>query len=144
MLTTEISAAEARCRAHVMLMEELRNLDETANAGMVQSLPALRIRLRTVEEQILEHFRFEEENGYMKGVRRGAPHLERAVQQLGEEHCQLAEMLRELLEKARKAMSLDNGLLDGVRTWVKRVRQHEIRENELIQDAFSLDIGVGD
>jgi hypothetical protein len=49
-----------------------------------------------------------------------------------------------LIEQAKAATSLDDSFREEVRGWVERVRQHAARENELVQDAFNLDIGAED
>jgi hypothetical protein len=35
-------------------------------------------------------------------------------------------------------------LRQEVRAWIERVRQHEARENDLVQEAFNRDIGTED
>jgi hypothetical protein len=104
----------------------------------------LRARLDATHRHIMEHFRFEEQNGYMDTVRKREPRLERSIEHLAEEHWQLAQSLNALIEQARSATSCDQAFRDQVRTWVEQVRQHEVRENELVQDAFNLDIGAED
>lgn len=100
--------------------------------------------LGVVQARMCEHFRLEEENGYMDTVRQRTPRLERAVQQLAEEHRVLGGLLGSLLGRARTATTVNPALGEEVRDWIRQVRQHELRENDLIQDAFTLDIGAGD
>jgi hypothetical protein len=141
---TESPVAEALSRAHRSLLEDLRKLEEAARPSAGKSLTDLRDRLDAADTDITEHFRFEEQNGYMSDVRKQKPHLERAVQQLAAEHRQLAQGLAGLIDKAWAASSLDDALGEEVRQWIERVRQHEHRENELVQDAFNIDIGARD
>jgi hypothetical protein len=93
---------------------------------------------------LTEHFRFEEQNGYMDVVREREPRLERTIQQLAEEHGQLTRSLDALIKEAGKATSLGDALREAILSWIECVRQHEARENDLVQDAFDLDIGVED
>lgn len=109
-----------------------------------EGLTEVTARLGAARTHITEHFRFEEQNGYMDRVRKHEPRLERAIQQLGDEHRQLAQSLDALIEQARVATSLDEAFREKVRAWVEGVRQHEVRENDLVQDAFNLDIGAED
>jgi hypothetical protein len=125
-------------------LEDLRKLDEVVRPSSREGLPELAARLGATHAHITEHFRFEEQNGYMDTVRRREPRLERAIQQLAEEHRQLAQSLAALLGKVRVATSMDDALRKDVRDWVESVRQHEVRENDLVQDAFNLDIGAED
>ncbi len=104
----------------------------------------MRARLEATHRHVTEHFRHEEKNGYMDEVRQGEPRLDRAIQQLAEEHCLLTQSLEALLGIARTATSLDDTLREEIRRWIEHVRQHEFRENDLIQDAFDLDIGTKD
>jgi hypothetical protein len=141
---TENAVAEALGQAHVALLADLRELEQAVRPSSGEGLPDLRARLGATHTHITEHFRFEEQNGYMDAVRKREPRLERTVQQLAEEHRQLARSLEVLIEQARAATSLDDPFREEVRGWVERVRRHEVRENDVVQDAFNLDIGAED
>jgi hypothetical protein len=139
------SEAEALSRAHAALLEDLRALEVAARPQSGEGLAGLRARLRKTFDHITQHFRFEEQNGYMDAVRKREPRLERVIQQLGEEHRQLTQSLEALLDEARAAAHLVGpGLGEKVREWVERVQRHEAGETEVIQDAFNLDIGAED
>ncbi len=140
----ENSVAEALRRAHAVLLEDLRRLDEAARPASGEGIVGLRARLETTQAHIAEHFRFEEQNGYMDTVRKREPRLERAIQQLAEEHRQLAQSLAALIEEGWMVASLEARFRDEVRAWVERVRQHEVHEEDLVQDSFNLDLGAGD
>ena len=145
---TDNAVVEALSRAHEGLLEDLRNL-EGAVEGAVhpaagKGLERLRARLAVTRTHLAAHFRFEEQNGYMDAVRKREPRLERTVQQLADEHRQLAESLDGLIRESGAAASLGDTLRQEVRAWTERVRQHEARENDLIQDTFNLDIGAED
>jgi hypothetical protein len=135
---------EALRRAHVALLDDLRKLEEAARPASGESLKGLFTRLAATHAHLTRHFRFEEQDGYMDEVRKREPRLERAVEQLAEEHRRLAHALDALTEEAGEAESLGEPLRQKVREWVERVRQHEDRENDLVQDAFNLDIGPED
>ncbi len=136
--------AEALGQAHATLLEDLRQLEEAVCSTAKPEPAQLTARLETTQRHIAEHFRFEEQNGYLEVVRKREPRLERATQQLAAEHQQLARALEALRAEARSAPRLDNGLREKVKQWVESVRQHEVRENDLVQDAFDLDIGAED
>jgi hemerythrin-like domain-containing protein len=142
--TTQNSVAEALSRAHAALLQDLRTLEEAVRPSSGEGLPELRARLGATHTHIAEHFRFEEQNGYMDAVRKREPRLERTVQQLAEEHRQLTQSLDALIGEARTAANLDDSFRERVVAWVEEVRQHEIRENDLVQDVFNLDIGAED
>ena len=144
---TDNAVVEALSRAHEGLLEDLRNLESAVEAAVhpaVKGLDRLRARLAVTRTHLAAHFRFEEQNGYMDAVRKREPRLERTVQQLADEHRQLAESLDGLVRECGAATSLEDTLRQAVRAWIERVRQHEVRENDLAQDAFNLDIGAED
>jgi len=144
MRSTETSTAEALSRAHATLLDDLRNLEETVRSVSGEGLAELRARLSATCAQITAHFRFEEQNGYMNTVRKREPRLERTIQQLADEHRQLAESLDCLVREYGAATSLEDTLRKEIRAWIEHVRQHEARENDLVQNAFNLDIGAED
>ena len=90
MARTETSIAEALSRAHDALLNDLEKLWESVDPASGQTLAGLLARLSTTQAHVTEHFRFEEQNGYMDAVRKREPRLERAIQQLAEEHEQLS------------------------------------------------------
>jgi DNA-binding transcriptional ArsR family regulator len=141
---TGSSVAEALSRAHAAVLEDLRKLEEASRGASPEGLAELRARLGGTHTHLSEHFRFEEQNGYMDTVRKREPRLERAIQLLAEEHGQLTRALDALLREAGTATSLDDTFREEVQGWVQRVRQHEARENDLVQDAFVLDIDAED
>jgi hemerythrin len=135
---------EALARAHQALLQDLLRPEATARAAEGGTLAEARAWLVAVRAHLAEHFRFEEEDGYLDAVRNREPRLERAAEQLAEEHRRLMRALDELLEEAARTVRLDDGLREGVRRWVKEVRKHEARENDLVQDAFTQDLGTKD
>ena len=138
------SLAEAMSRAHVALLEDLRALEGASRQESGEGLTGLRDRLAATLNHVAAHFRFEEENGYMDVVRTREPRLEHAVQQLGEEHRQLKQSLEALLGEARTATVLAPALGEKVRGWLGQIRRHEARENEVVQNAFNMDLGAED
>jgi len=71
---TANSVAEALGRAHEALLADLRELEQAADPSSGEGLVGLRARLGEARVHLTEHFRFEEENGYMDAVRaRAAP-----------------------------------------------------------------------
>jgi hypothetical protein len=131
-------------QAHTSLLEDLRKLEEAAQSSTRPEGAELTARLVATRAHIAEHFRYEEQNGYMDGVRKREPRLERTIQQLGDEHKELARSLDALIEQSRATTGPDAGQRAKVRIWVEQVRQHERRENEVVQVAFNQDIGAED
>src|SRR6516225_10090607 len=139
MPSSEISLSEDIRRAHAALLQDLRDLEKTAQLAVAGPMTPLRDCLATTREHVINHFRFEEQDGYMDAARKRQPHLERVIQELLDEHRQLSRSLDGLIEGAEVTSHVDDALLQDIRAWVQRVRQHEARENALMQNAFNLD-----
>ncbi len=144
MRQTQKSAAEDLVQAHGKLFADLRELDKALAASSAAEPSMLRQRLEAARLHLAEHFRLEEQNGYMGDVGQREPRLERTIQRLAGEHSQLLQLLDALIGAAAATAGQENALPEAVHRWVKRVRQHEIRENNVIQDAFDLDLGAED
>jgi len=136
--------AEAMGAAHETLMKDLRKLEEAASPSLTKAVAELNARLASTFAHVTEHFRFEEQNGYMDAVRKREPRLERIVEQLAEEHHQLAQSLNALVTQSKSSLSADDGFRAKVRAWIDQIRHHEARENQLVQEAFNLDLAAED
>ena len=140
----ETPIAKAINRAHTALLRDLKALEVIARRASTSGPEALRARLEAMRAHIIEHFRFEEEDGYMDAVRRLEPRLERAIEQLAEEHRQLLDSLDALRTEIATLPSANEAVATKVSAWVQKLQKHEARENHLMQDAFGLDIGTTD
>jgi hypothetical protein len=137
-----MSLAEALGLTHAALLEELRELEEAARSPAAGP-GVLRARLAKTRAHLAMHFRFEED-GYMDAVLQREPHRERVVGQLRQEHHRLAESLDALIREAGAADQPTEAFRAKVRAWVGSVRDHESRENALVQAVFNLDVGAED
>lgn len=139
-----ITPAENIGRAHASLLEDLRKLEQSLHAGGRLSSPDLRSQLAATHSHITNHFAFEEQNGWMDSVRKQEPRLDHAIQSLRAEHRELVQSLDTLIEDAEVTEDVTELLRDKVLRWIHRVRDHEARENGILEDAFVEDLGVGD
>jgi len=142
--TSAISLTRALHRAHTALLEDLRKLEQAVSQPSEETPTGLCVRLAKARAHLTEHFRFEERNGYMDAVSKRDPRFDRTIQQLAEEHRVLARTISELHGEAKESSSLKETLRGRVRTWIESVRRHEARENDLVQDAFNMDVGAED
>src|SRR5947209_5416383 len=124
-VTTE-AVVEAFRQAHVALEKDLQRLAEAAGPESSVSVTELTHRLETTRAHLLQHFRFEERNGYMDAVRKREPRLEHTVRELAEEHRQLAESLERLLGQTRLDGDAVEAVRPGIRQWLAEVQAHEI------------------
>jgi len=125
-------------------MTHLLNLEEMTDSSSGADGRALGACLTSLRSNLDEHFRFEERNGYMDAVLARAPQMARQVEGLREEHAEMRQSLIALAAQARKARSVDDELRQKVRDWVAKVRNHERRENLLVEDTFNRDLGAKD
>jgi hypothetical protein len=134
----------ALLRTHRALLKSLHALRAAAQAATEERLPALLACLDTTRDRLAEHFRFEEQNGYLASVLEHQPHLERAVRRLAEEHSELLRCLDELRTEARARPVQLAGLRHQISRWIQRVARHERSEDVLVQDAFIVDLNGAD
>jgi hypothetical protein len=142
--TPQATPTEDLEQAHKELLEDLRILEILARSPEKEGRNEVGTHLEAVREHLTRHFRFEEEHGYMEGLRKRDPRLDRAIDQLLGEHRSLAQSLEALCAEAEAAPSLDESFCDRVRAWVGAVRAHEARENLFVEDAYNVDIAAED
>jgi hypothetical protein len=136
--------AEALEYAHASLMQDLRGLEKSARVGSKIDPKVLHASLQSTKAHILDHFGYEEENGYMEVVRKREPRLGRDLDELAEEHVQLRTELEAILKETAAASSVNETIRAEITRWINHVRAHEARENRLVQNAFNLEIGPED
>jgi hemerythrin-like domain-containing protein len=140
----QVSLADVLSRAHQELREDLRDLEKAVDLASREAPAQMVTRLDGLRKHLTEHFRLEEDNGYLDSVRQRQPSRGREIDVLKEEHRQLALALDALLGEAREAGNLGDAFAEKVRAWVEQVRRHESHENRLVQEAFNQDISAED
>lgn len=132
--------AETLAQAHAVLM---KNMDELENLARASGKPAgdLQSSLARMRQHLEDHFRFEEQNGYMDAVLQHDPHQARAIAQLQADHRQLRHDLQDLIQKAGSGAG---DLCEKVAGWIHALRAHKTRETRLVQEVFNVDTGVED
>lgn len=138
------SLAESLSQAHRSLFRDLRSPQDLVCPRSEVTLPELRDRLGRTYTHLCEHFRLEEKNGYMDNLAEDQPRLQRLIEQLGDEHRELRQSLDLIHADTIVASGFDNALRERIREWIERVRRHETRENDLVQDAADFDVGTQD
>jgi hypothetical protein len=135
--------AETLGRIHTELFEKLRKLEEAAGLSSSQDLVELRARLVAMHRHIVEHFLFEDQY-QIELIRQREPRLDRTIQRFAEEHCQMTESLFALIGEAESSSKFEDELRERVRSWVNEVRQHETREDMLLQGRINLGSGAAE
>jgi hemerythrin len=144
METSDKEFADTLHHAHTELLRDLRQLEEAVHSGSSEGPTELGDCLGKMRAHLADHFRFEEQDGYMAAILKEEPRFAPLVQELLDEHRQLAQTLDALLQDVRAARSLQDALRERVRAWVKRVRHHESRENRLVQEVYYSSDATGD
>jgi hypothetical protein len=107
-------------------------------------------KLCQLRDQLALHFSLEEAYGYFDDPVDVAPQLSRQAEHLRGEHKELYTDLCDLVDRSER-MFYDEQYAQ-LALWIgpeflafdERLREHEDRESELIMDAYTGDIGVGD
>lgn len=126
--------------AHRSLMGAIEALQREVPHG---SLANLQKTLSLVRGQILEHFRLEEQGGYMKQALERSPFRERDVEKLLKEHRTLGAAIDSILEELRRATDVAP-IRQRIEHWIVQVRGHERQENILVEEVFDRDMGTKD
>ena len=100
MANVQPAVVEGLRQAHSTLRSDLGELGAAARAPSGAAPEVLGAFLRRARAHLAEHFRFEEENGYMSAVLLRDPNQERHVQQSRDEHRRLFAALESLLDGA--------------------------------------------
>lgn len=134
---------------HVRLQLLLRAIDEvlsTRSGGSESQLlcSALVVLLTDLQTELPVHFEFEERGGYFSDVMRLAPRMSRELDRLKGDHLDFVERSRALLDLAYDVLR-QSGRWGEVQiafgALSTRLRIHERKENAIMQEVFSLDIG---
>jgi hypothetical protein len=135
---------EAMSKAHSRLMQDISQVEQILGSPLPGNQRDVHYELARVRKYLTEHFRLEEVNGYMDVVRQQQPRFERAIQHLHDEHRELTRSLDALIEGAEPGRTIDDSYRVKVQEFIDRLRRHETKEDELVQDAFTVDIGTKD
>ena len=144
MTTPERSFADALHDAHTTLLRDLQELEKAVSPTSSEGPGELGSRLGKVRTHLADHFRFEEEGGYMAPVLKEEPRFHAQIQELLAEHGQMAQALDAIIEEVGREPAVPDVSRQKVRVWVGQVRRHETRENDLVQEAFYSSGATGD
>jgi len=113
---------------------------KTATRNLVSLLNSLAVHLET-------HFELEEENDYFGYILSRAPRLSDRVDQLLQQHKTMRVDVDELVEMARQAFSEDGDTTEFASKFQRlrdQLLSHENAENEMLQEAYTCDLGGSD
>jgi hypothetical protein len=123
---------------HLHLETMLEHLRDSVNADVKPS--SFVAELKHVRDRLRSHFAFEEQDGYLHEALANAEHLQSASVRLLQDHRSPLQQFDRLIEGTERSSSDLHVSADLVReldTLLQRLREHEHRENELLQRALS-------
>ena len=144
MNTPERSFADALHDAHTALLRDLQELEKAVASTSSAGSAELGSRLGKVRTHLADHFRFEEEGGYMAAVLKEEPRFSAQTQELLAEHSQMAQALDAIIAEVGREPTVQDVSRQKIRAWVGKVRHHETRENDLVQEAYYSTGATGD
>jgi len=105
-------------------------------------------QLRDFQNQLQKHFDLEEDGGYNTDLIQIAPHLSTQVAHLEEDHRKIISDLNHILDNVKRIdgeqSPMPLRLKDRIQTLLLFIKEHESKENAIIQEAYYQDYGVGD
>jgi hypothetical protein len=144
MENTATAVVESLQKAHLALLKDLAGLEEATRSSLSMDAAETCSCLARIRTNIMDHFRFEEHNGYMDVALDREPNLARSIECLRDEHRQIAQALDDLIAQIKTRQQPEEVFRAQVRSWIETVRRHEAHENTLIQLAFNVDLGSED
>ena len=103
--------------------------------------------VRQLSDAVENHFALEEEGGYLQDVVQRIPHMDERVRRLQEQHEELLETIQRLSMLATSGVESETWwtrISQDAESFVNRLIDHEHAENELVQEAYTEDIGTKD
>jgi len=140
----ERSFADALHDAHTTLLRDLQQLEKAVGPTSGEGPAVLGARLGKVRTHLTDHFRFEEEGGYMAPVLKEEPRFSGEIQELLAEHGQMAQDLDAIIEEVGAGPTVQDVSRRKIHAWVGKVRRHEARENDLVDEAYYSAGATGD
>lgn len=97
-------------------------------------------------ENLEQQFELEEQQGYLADVLEQFPSWHPHVEHLRQQHALLHQQLREVRDRlaADRRKTVVHEMRRHLRDWIQAYEDHERRERDLIQEAFTVEPGAGD
>ena len=108
----------------------------------ITSSASLREEIELLAESLTRHFAGEEQ-GFLSDLASERPEFGRELEALGKEHADLLATMMSIRDSARRLPDADlvHEVRVGLRELFARLREHERRETDLVQEATLRDIG---
>jgi len=148
-----MDSESAELKAHQELIEQHRALNEllghvnealAERSGTIAEVSGLLARLG---DMLVKHFESEEQGGYFAEALTHAPRLIARANALMAQHPKMTRYARELAGAADPDREPDlwwQQTRERFEAFRDELKQHESRENELLQEAYHRDLGSND
>lgn len=133
-------------REHKRLSNHLGNLLRVL-AERQRTVVELAVEFEKLKDELVQHFHEEDEGGFFDGIVEHAPRLSERIEALRQEHDRLLEQLNELQTKVDVPAPSPEWWQELERSFHDfscELMRHEHRENEILQEAYGVDIGAQD
>jgi hypothetical protein len=120
---------------HDRLAQELSMMEKAAIAAEVPSNRWLDNRLSNLRSALAEHFQAVEQSLYLSPLLRLTPGIEEKRAEMLVEHRALLQSLDALIKKEDLHSQSRENVREKLLDLVRRVREHEVRENILLNEA---------
>ena len=130
-----------------LLEQILGTFAQKSGASRVNEWKDLRPKLADLHVHLKEHFRLEEEGGFLAPVLEVLPTASSSVDALMGEHRLLLEQVNTLLHRidaSTRENQLDASLVLQIQQFAEMLKKHERSEDSLIQKVYAEDIGTDD
>jgi len=104
-------------------------------------------QFHSLRDQLHAHFVEEEDHGFFEQITDQAPRFGAQTQKLCDQHVEMLEKVDSLINQAELGDGIEpwwEGLVAAFHDLSRELMQHEHEENELLQKAYSVDIGEKD
>lgn len=144
--------ARQALEAHRQLDMQIDRLKIELNADSETSIPDwfanCTRHFRQFHLELRAHMEIEENDGFLLPVRQHRPTLTRKVEELLQQHREMAasceEIERSLLALSDPSRQDVTAIREQINALLAALELHEQAENKLVQDVFMRDIGAGD
>lgn len=148
MAAIDLDTTRALEHAHESLRADLDALEAALDPAAGEPAAMIALRLAATRTLVDEHFRSEEQDGYMDVVRDHDVRLEAAIDRLVRQHRELYRTLEDLVRRSTVAEETVGKCgaahRKEIRDWIARLRGHEREEQAVFLEAFNRDIGSED
>ena len=131
---------------HRDLFEVIQDVQQ-AMTSQLRDTQTVDVLLKRLTEKLLNHFAFEEKDGYLHEATDEEPRLKSRADALLNQHTMMRAELTKLSEFVKTSDNSESwweSFQAQFKHFLEHLKKHEMAENQLVQEAFTDDIGSKD